>query len=155
MPEPTPPANRRHVFVYGTLRRGDVRDINQLQPVPAFVAMATVQGVLYDLGSYPGMLLGGEGRVTGEVYAISAELERQLDRIEEVWPQPTGEYSKREVVVQLCRDGVTPEALETQGLSCLLYEINPARSRTCPVISSGDWRDSRPLHPGGNRAAVP
>ena len=155
MPEPTPPANYRHVFVYGTLRRGDVRDINQLQPVPAFVAMATVQGVLYDLGSYPGMLLGGEGRVTGEVYAISAELERQLDSIEEVWPQPTGEYSKREVVVQLCKDGVTPEALETQGLSCLLYEINPARTRTCPVISSGDWRDRRPLHPGGDRSAVP
>lgn len=155
MPEPMPTASRRHVFVYGTLRRGDVRDINQLKPAPAFVAMATVQGVLYDLGSYPGVLLGGEGRVTGEVYAISAELERQLDTIEEVWPQPTGEYSKREVVVQLCQDEVRPEALETQGLSCLLYEINPVYTRACPVINGGDWRDSRPPHPGSDQPAAP
>ena len=100
MPEPTLPAHRRHVFVYGTLRRGDVRDINQLQPAPVFVGMASVQGVLYDLGAYPGVLLGGEGMVTGEVYAISAALEQALDTIEEVWPQATGEYNKREVMVQ-------------------------------------------------------
>lgn len=155
MPEPMPTAARRHVFVYGTLRRGDVRDITHLQPPPVFVGMATVQGVLYDLGSYPGVLLGGEGRVTGEVYAISAELERQLDTIEEVWPQPTGEYSKREVVVQLCKDVARPEAHEVQGLSCLMYEINPVLTRACPVISGGDWRDSRPLHPGRDRPAAP
>ncbi len=154
MPEPMLPASRRHVFVYGTLRRGDVRDINQLQPAPVFVGMAGVQGVLYDLGSYPGLLLGGAGWVTGEVYAISAELEQQLDSIEEVWPQPTGEYSKREVEVQLHQAGATPEALETQRLFCLLYEINPARTQACPVIRSGDWREIRPLDPVAGHPVV-
>ena len=32
----------------------------------------------------PGVSAGRAGRVQGEVYAISAELERQLDEIEEV-----------------------------------------------------------------------
>ena len=142
MPEPMPTAARRHVFVYGTLRRGDVRDITHLQPPPVFVGMASVQGVLYNLGDYPGLLLGGEGRVTGEVYAITAALEQQLDSIEQVWPQPTGEYNKREVEVQL-RQHPNHEAPEAVGVFCLLYEIDPARARGRPVILGGDWRDGR------------
>jgi gamma-glutamylcyclotransferase (GGCT)/AIG2-like uncharacterized protein YtfP len=142
MPEPMPTAARRHVFVYGTLRRGDVRDITHLQPPPVFVGMASVQGVLYNLGDYPGLLLGGEGRVTGEVYAINAALEQQLDSIEEVWPQPTGEYNKREVEVQLRQHQANHEASEAVGVLCLLYEIDPARARGRPVIRGGDWRET-------------
>lgn len=133
-----PASATRHVFVYGTLRRGDVRDITRLQPSPQFAGMGSVAGVLYDLGPYPGLVLGGEGRVLGEVYAISAELERQLDEIEEVWPQQTGEYSKREVAVRL--DG----AASSTGPVCLVYEINAARLAGCPVISGGDWRHRTP-----------
>ena len=157
MPEPMLPADRRHVFVYGTLRRGDVRDITLLQPSPMFVGMASVQGVLYNLGAYPGLLLGGEGRVTGEVYAITAALEQQLDSIEEVWPQPTGEYSKREVEVQLHQHQVNHEALEAVGVLCLLYEIDPARARGRPVILGGDWRERRLQDTASNHhtSAVP
>ncbi|GAB3480357.1 gamma-glutamylcyclotransferase family protein [Polaromonas eurypsychrophila] len=129
----TTPATR-HVFVYGTLRRGEVRDITRLQPAPVFVGMASVAGRLYDLGSYPGLLLGGANRVTGEIYAISAELERLLDEIEEVWPLQTGEYRKREVEVQ--REGAGSAA----GPVCLVYEIDASRLAGCPVITSGDWR---------------
>jgi gamma-glutamylcyclotransferase (GGCT)/AIG2-like uncharacterized protein YtfP len=124
----------RHVFVYGTLRRGDVRDITRLQPAPRFIGMGSVAGLLYDLGPYPGLLLGGTGRVVGEVYAISAGLERVLDEIEEVWPQQTGEYAKRDIAVQM--DG----APEVAGPVCLVYEINPERLAGCPVIKGGDWR---------------
>ena len=138
-----PTAACRHVFVYGTLRRGDVRDITHLQPPPVFVGMASVQGVLYNLGDYPGLLLGGEGRVTGEVYAITAALEQQLDNIEEVWPQPTGEYSKREVTVQLHQHPANHAAPEAVGVFCLVYEIDPARARGRPVILGGDWREGR------------
>lgn len=123
----------RHVFVYGTLRRDEVRDITRLQPAPQFAGMASIAGVLYDLGPYPGLLLGGKGRVTGEVYTISTALERLLDEIEEVWPQQTGEYSKREVAVQM--DGAPAAA----GPVCLVYEINASRLAGCPVITSGDW----------------
>ena len=142
MPDPTPPPTRRHVFVYGTLRRGDERDITRLRPAPHFVGMASVPGALYHLGLYPGMVLGGPGCVIGEVYEISTELERQLDVIEEVWPQQTGEYSKQEVRVLLLDD--TPAGkLE---LSCLIYEIDPARAAGQPVIAGGDWMESQPPH---------
>lgn len=141
MSEPMPPVVPRHVFVYGTLRRGDVRDITHMYPSPQFVGLASVAGTLYDLGPYPGVVLGGSGRVSGEVYAISAELERQLDGIEEVWPQQTGEYSKQQVRVQVRPSGTAFEPLE---LDCLVYEINPARTAGRPVIASGDWRVSRP-----------
>jgi gamma-glutamylcyclotransferase (GGCT)/AIG2-like uncharacterized protein YtfP len=141
MPEPLPSATRRHVFVYGTLRRGDERDITRLRPAPRFVGMASVSGVLYHLGPYPGVLLGGPTRVSGEVYEISAALERQLDEIEEVWPQPTGEYSKRQVRALLQPAGAAA-ALE---LDCLVYEIDPARTAGRAVIASGDWLQGRAL----------
>jgi len=130
----------RHVFVYGTLRKGEERDINRLRPAPRWVGRAQVAGVMHHLGSYPGLVLGGPGVVQGEVYAVSAELERVLDEIEEVWPQQTGEYAKREVVVQL---DASPEPGGSRGeareLLCVLYEIAPERTQGKPVISGGDW----------------
>ena len=133
----------RHVFVYGTLRRGEQRDINRLRPAPRWVGLASVPGILHDLGAYPGLLLGGSGRVRGEVYEISAELERQLDEIEEVWPQQSGEYAKREVWVVLdcppARQAGRSDQPASGQVSCLLYEISPERIIGKPVITSGDW----------------
>lgn len=146
MPEPTTPATTRHVFVYGTLRRGDVRDITRLRPAPRFIGMASVAGVLYDLGPYPGVVLGGSGRVRGEVYAISAELERQLDAIEEVFPQRTGEYSKQEAGVLLDESPVSTGSAAAL-LQCLVYEINPELVAGKKVVPSGDWLEGRRLMP--------
>lgn len=119
----------RHVFVYGTLRRGEANDINRLQPAPRFVGTARLQGEMYHLGRYPGVILGGADWVDGEVYAITPELERQLDIIEEVYPQQTDEYVKREVVVPV----------EGEMLMCLVYEINPRYTQGLPRIAMGDW----------------
>lgn len=119
-----------HVFVYGTLRRGEINDINRLQPAPRYLGLAHLRGLLYDLGPYPGLVLGGEGWVQGEVYAIGPELEHALDRIEEVAPVPSGEYMRRHVELEL--DG--------QRLRCLVYEIDPQRVHGRPRILSGDWR---------------
>ena len=143
MSEPISSSPSRHVFVYGTLRRGDDRDITQLRPAPRFVGMASVPGVLYHLGSCPGIVLTGPGRVTGEVYRISSELERQLDEIEEVWPGQTGEYCKRQVRALLRSDTFAG----TRELSCLIYEMDPARTAGHLVIASGDWLEGRPLRP--------
>ena len=92
-----------------------------------------IRGTLYDLGSYPGVRLGGEGWVRGEVYAISSELERQLDVIEEVAPLPSGEYARRFVEV----------AVDGQHLRCLVYEIDSRRVQGRPLIASGDWLQRR------------
>lgn len=122
-------AAQRHVFVYGTLRRGQRNDITCLRPAPRFLGAARIRGTLYDLGDYPGLVLGGSDWVQGEVYAIEPELERQLDLIEEVAPVPSGEYQRRQVQVEL----------NGQTLRCLVYEIAPERVRAMPRIASGDW----------------
>ncbi len=119
----------RHVFVYGTLRRGEANDINRLQPAPRYLGQARISGVLYDLGSYPGLVLGGADPVQGEVYAITPELEHQLDVIEEVAPVPSGEYARRHVELEL--DG--------RQLRCLVYEIAAQRVQGRARIGTGDW----------------
>lgn len=126
-----PEACSRHVFVYGTLRRGGRNDINRLQPAPEYVGMGEVQGVLYHLDWYPGLTLGGEEAVTvvGEVYRITPELEAVLDRIEQIVPGADSEYFKREVDVNV----------EARVIPCLVYEINASRIRGRQVIGHGDW----------------
>lgn len=123
----------RHVFVYGTLRSGGSNDIARFQPAPQRVADAVIAGTLYDLGAYPGAVLGGEGRVVGEIYRISAALEARLDLLEEVKPDGSGEYVKREL--RVAAGGLL--------LTCLVYEIHPDRIVGRPVIESGDWLASR------------
>ena len=120
---------QRYVFVYGTLRAGQERDINRLSPAPVFIGDSQINGTLYDLGSYPGVRLGGEKWVRGEVYSITPSLECQLDAIEDVWPEQTGEYVRREVVVQ-CRGAV---------IACLIYEATSAYTEGKVIIASGDW----------------
>ncbi len=135
MPDPSAP----HVFVYGTLRLGERNDITRLAPAPRFVGMGRVAGVLYEVSWYPGLRLGAghdgrvSGEVVGEVYAITPQLERRLDEIEEVWPVPTGEYAKRVLPVQV--DGVP--------IDCIVYEIDASRTVGRPVITSGDWVQRR------------
>jgi gamma-glutamylcyclotransferase (GGCT)/AIG2-like uncharacterized protein YtfP len=145
---PVPPVlTVRHVFVYGTLCRGELRDINLLRPAAVFVGHATVRGLLYDLGQYPGVVLEehaeGVASVHGEVYAIEPELEQMLDEIEEVWPQQTGEYNKRDAVAQLCQATQTglcrSVVKEPEEVPCFLYEINPSRVSGKTEIAGGDW----------------
>jgi gamma-glutamylcyclotransferase (GGCT)/AIG2-like uncharacterized protein YtfP len=126
-----PEAPARHVFVYGTLRRGGRNDINRLAPAPEYVGMGEVQGVLYHFDWYPGLTVGGEEAVTvvGEVYRISPELEAILDRIEQIVPGADSEYFKREIDI----------AVNGSTMSCLVYEINPARVRGRQAIGHGDW----------------
>ena len=129
----------RHVFVYGTLRRGEQRDINLLKPAPRYVGPARVAGALFDLGDYPGLRLDGQRTdnawVCGEVYEISSALEELLDEIEGIEPKSNGEYSKREVRVQPASGG----AGTRRELVCLVYEVSAGRTAHCRVIGGGDW----------------
>lgn len=126
---PQTPEVSRYVFVYGTLRRGGANDIHRFRPVPVFLGPADVAGTLYHLGAYPGLRLDGRGWVHGEVYGVTPEVERALDELEEVWPQATGEYLKRQIAVRV----------GDQTLDCIVYEISAERIAGCRVIASGDW----------------
>ena len=126
-----PEAPTRHVFVYGTLRRGGSNDINRLLPTPRYVGMGEVKGKLYHIDWYPGLTLGGNEAVTviGEVYEIAPELEALLDEIEEIVPGEASEYFKRELRIEV----------RGRPLQCLVYEINPERVRGKQTIGHGDW----------------
>lgn len=130
MPDASPLSGPlRCVFVYGTLRKGGSNDITRLRPAPRFVGMARIEGTLYHLGAYPGLVLGGAAVTVGEVYAIEPALEQRLDGIEEIAGTPDDEYFKREVTLEV----------EGRPVGCLVYEINPERLRGAARIACGDW----------------
>jgi gamma-glutamylcyclotransferase (GGCT)/AIG2-like uncharacterized protein YtfP len=148
----------RTVFVYGTLRAGEERDINLLTPAPRLLGTANVAGVMFDLDTYPGLRLGGLQQVIGEVYAITEELEIRLDAIEQVWPEPNGEYAKRYVAVMLdawtkkqpanavnkavdlLPDTNRQTPIDDQvAISCLVYEATAEAVLGKPGIGGGDW----------------
>ena len=133
-PQPTrPEAPGTHVFVYGTLRRGDDNDITLRRPAPVFVGEACIAGAMYHLGAYPGVLLGGTSLVVGEVYAISETLERDIDALEAVYPQQTDEYFKRHILVEVAG----------RALDCIVYEINLRYVAGRPRVPGGDWVKGR------------
>jgi gamma-glutamylcyclotransferase (GGCT)/AIG2-like uncharacterized protein YtfP len=137
MPEPTDlstiSTTERLFFVYGTLRQAGDNDITRLLPVPRFVGAARIKGVMVHLGDYPGVILGGDSDIIGEVYAVSAELEAKLDAIESEYPAQSDEYVKRSINV----------VVNGQSLVCSVYEINPRYAVGKPCIASGDWIKDR------------
>ncbi|MEJ8853744.1 gamma-glutamylcyclotransferase family protein [Variovorax robiniae] len=126
---PQPPLADRHVFVYGTLRAGGSNDIARYHPRPQRVGDGVIAGTLYDLGPYPGAVLGGEGRIVGEVYRVTQDVEVELDLLEGVMADGSGEYLKRELDVMV----------GAARLRCLVYEIHPSRIEGRRSIDSGDW----------------
>ena len=130
---PNPYPKNRHVFVYGTLRRGDANDITQLTPAPVYIGDSQISGNMYHLGTYPGVTLGGQNHILGEVYAITEPLERLLDGIESEYPAQADEYAKRDIEV----------SVNGQMLDCIVYEINATYIQGKPQILGGDWIKSR------------
>ncbi|HYP84515.1 MAG TPA: gamma-glutamylcyclotransferase family protein [Variovorax sp.] len=134
MPEAPPVAPAaRCVFVYGTLRAGGRNDIRRFRPPPQFVGQGCIAGTLYDLGAYPGVRLDGPGQVFGEVWRIDAGVEAQLDLLEGVHAEGTGEYRRCELAVDV----------GGRSIICLVYEINASHIRGRQVIASGDWMAGR------------
>jgi gamma-glutamylcyclotransferase (GGCT)/AIG2-like uncharacterized protein YtfP len=113
------------VFVYGTLRRGGAGAMSVRFPGSKFVADAKVRGGLYDLGAYPGLLLGeSETEVVGEVYEVDEELLRELDDFE-----ASSHYRRRRVEI--------PPG--PGGQACWVYEPEPEFYPLRELITSGDW----------------
>lgn len=128
-PNKAVPQGHSLFFVYGTLRQSGANDITRLQPAPHFIGRSHISGTMADLGGYPGVTLSGQGRVVGEVYAVSAVLEAKLDAIEAEYPVSGDVYVKRDITVQV----------NGQSLPCSVYEISPNSVQGKPVVSSGDW----------------
>jgi gamma-glutamylcyclotransferase (GGCT)/AIG2-like uncharacterized protein YtfP len=122
----------RHLFVYGTLRPGDVR-WHFLAP---FVVdegwLDTVSGLLFDTGlDYPAAVFDEHGTIHGTtVVLLEASAARALEVLDEVEGIVDGEYSR--VVV---RTG--------GGVDAWAYASGDGLDLT--PIDSGDWHLHRPL----------
>lgn len=127
------PAQGQLLFVYGTLRRGGSNDMAQFGWRARWHGLARVRGRLYDLGPYPGLVLGGAQWVRGELYWMDPSIEPALDRLEEVWPDRTGEYRRLRALVIVDHEG------GEQTCSALVYEMDAQWARRWPVIDGGDW----------------
>jgi gamma-glutamylcyclotransferase (GGCT)/AIG2-like uncharacterized protein YtfP len=117
--------NKHLVFVYGTLRRGNVGAMWQRFTNAKFVDNAKVSGSLYDLGAYPGLLLDdSNSSVVGEVYEVDDAILNELDEFE-----ASSNYSRTQVKVFLGNNSVT----------CWTYEPKREFYSFRNLITSGDW----------------
>ncbi len=129
------PCGCGQVAVYGTLRRGGSNDIRRWQGNVICLGRCWLRGQLYDLGGYPGLVLGEGMPVLAEVYALAPALECWLDELEGVWPVANGVYAKRIVPVQV----MPPVGGPLRPMQALVYEAQPAGVRGRAPIDASDW----------------
>ncbi|HET9955311.1 MAG TPA: gamma-glutamylcyclotransferase family protein [Polyangiaceae bacterium] len=110
------------IFVYGTLRRGEANHALLGASTSRGPGLTRPQFELFDLGEYPGMAPEGTTCVVGEVYAVSPETLRRLDRLER---HPTW-YERKPIQLS---DGLWVEA----------YVLPRAYCKRGHPIASGDW----------------
>jgi gamma-glutamylcyclotransferase (GGCT)/AIG2-like uncharacterized protein YtfP len=125
-----------YVFIYGTLRAGEINDMALAAqrhglPVPQWVGAATVPGTLYDFGDYPGWVPQPQAGapVAGDIYRIAPALVAVLDEIEEVYPGEAGLFAR--ITLPVAFAGVT--------YKCIAYPVQAASAKGFPIIEGGDW----------------
>jgi gamma-glutamylcyclotransferase (GGCT)/AIG2-like uncharacterized protein YtfP len=117
--------NMHLVFVYGTLRSGGARAMSIRFRNSKFIADAKVGGTLYDLGTYPAILLNeSNSLVIGEVYEVDDEILNKLDDIE-----ASSNYWRKQVEI----------SLGTHRRVCWIYEPSTEFYSPHAIIKSGDW----------------
>ena len=130
-----------YVFVYGTLRAGEINDLERTAsdrglPAVRRVGAASVPGRLVDFGAWPGLIPVADGRrVLGDIYQVEPAHIQLMDEIEDYHPGRPGCFLRRDVLARLAQPG--PDGAE---LPCQYYPIDPARrgaaSASRPSITS-------------------
>lgn len=121
------------LFVYGTLRRGDVRWPLLAPYVVSQVPLPDeVDGTLYDTGQdYPAARFGTGGTIRGEVFTIRDDrLDECLQHMDVVEGTVAGLYRRLALVT-------------ISGCAVWAYEYGAGLGLT--PIPSGDWLQHRPL----------
>ncbi|WP_459614696.1 gamma-glutamylcyclotransferase family protein [Bordetella sp. 2513F-2] len=124
-----------YVFVYGTLRSGEINDLAQAAaarglPAPRLAGTARVPGRLVDFGDWPGLLPTQDGStVQGEIYEVDPALVELMDEIEEYTPGRPCCFVRRDVVAQGTAGAV----------ACQYYPIDPAFRAQARDIGADDW----------------
>ena len=113
------------VFVYGSLRRGGPGAMSVRFPSSKFIGDATVNGSLYDLGAYSGVVTDDSNSlVVGEVYEVDEQILNQLDEFE-----ATSKYLRKQVEI----------SIGTERMTGWVYEPDPEYHSPHTLIPSGDW----------------
>jgi gamma-glutamylcyclotransferase (GGCT)/AIG2-like uncharacterized protein YtfP len=113
------------LFVYGKLRKGGALPMDENFPGATYIGEATVDGQLYDLGQFPGLVLdGSKSKVLGAVYKIDDFTIRQLDGIE-----ASAEYYRQ----------LQEAVIGSEKVSCWIYLPDPQKCTDDRLIASGDW----------------
>jgi len=140
-----------YVFVYGTLRAGEINDLAKAAarrglPAAEWVGAATVPGVLVDFGDWPGLIPVADGRrVRGDVYRVDPGLIALMDEIEEYVPGQPCCFVRRDVTARL--DTPTGGA---HDIACQYYPIDPALRAAAIDIPGDDWIAHRSRRTGGD-----
>lgn len=118
------------IVLYGTLRRGQPPyDRLGLESRLRFVGPCMLKGILYDLGSYPGLIMGNNV-VTGELFAVpEPKTLEELDAYEgcdHLNPE-RGLYIRRAVTL-----------LQPSNTTAFVYFYNHDIAGHS-IISDGDW----------------
>lgn len=115
------------LFVYGSLRRNHSGATHPLLAGTIHHGNATVQGTLYRVSWYPGLVLAGDGRVHGELFEFpTARADAMLAALDDY--EGSG-YARRITRVQLA-DGRSVDAF-------VYTYLGPTAG--LPVIASGDF----------------
>lgn len=114
------------VFVYGTLRKGDIRNgvLQEMQDLgqAKFIKDTTTYGIykMVDVGAFPGIIEGGTTSIVGEVWEIDKYTKQYLDLMEGV--------------PLLYQD----KPIKIEGEKGV-YAYFLVRHKGYPEIKSGDW----------------
>jgi gamma-glutamylcyclotransferase (GGCT)/AIG2-like uncharacterized protein YtfP len=120
------------LFAYGTLRRGESRDLLRLFPSARYLGNGTIDGTLYDLGAYPGISCGAGCSVVGELFEVDEETLSAVDEIEGcIIGDSAASYFSRDLFE------VRSETLG--AVRAWVYQHNPARYVRGVPIDAEDW----------------
>ena len=127
-----------YLFAYGTLQPGlGPGEIGDLIRDLLVVGKGSVQGTLYDLGSYPGARLDtiSSHRIWGTVFCLPTgiDLLSRLDAYEEYYPESP---HASQFIRKLC----TAQLTDGRTLECWIYEYNGHPDATS-ILESGTWAD--------------
>lgn len=130
-----------HIFAYGTLMNGaegepGIAERAEIRAEATLIGPATIRGRMYEAGTMPGVVLGGEvsDRVHGEVWRLPHDADHLmalLDRYEGCAPGSIEPYPYRREAIRVRVGGrlrVTAWIYLWQGPICDL-----------PLIADGRW----------------
>lgn len=121
--------NKKLIAVYGSLRKGmgndhyvkDADYIGEFKTEPVYS--------LYSLGGYPGLKENGETSVVMEVYAVTKEQGKDVDRLEGYSPnRPATFYDKKPIDTPF-------------GKASVYVYVDPISEDR--LVKSGDWKEYR------------